>query len=112
VGELDAVDDNLAFLMLLKPVDAADQCRLAGARRAANNDFFALGYRELDIAQNMELAEPLIDADQIDSRYVRLRHGRDRGRRLNHDPSWAPQIHYERKQNPALDPECPFPQTD
>ena len=40
--ELDAVDDDLAFLMFLQPVDAADQRRLAGARRPADDDALAL----------------------------------------------------------------------
>ena len=34
VGELDAVDDDLALLVLLQPVDAADHRRLARARTA------------------------------------------------------------------------------
>ena len=42
VGEFDAVDDDLALLMLLEPVDAADQRRLARSRRPANDDALAL----------------------------------------------------------------------
>ena len=45
VGELDAVDDEVARLMLLEPVDAADQRGLARARRAADDDALALGAR-------------------------------------------------------------------
>ncbi len=42
VGELDAVDDDLALLVLFEPIDAADHRRLAGARRAGNDDAFTL----------------------------------------------------------------------
>jgi hypothetical protein len=41
VGQLDAVDDDLALLVLLEPVDAADQRRLARARRPADHDALA-----------------------------------------------------------------------
>ena len=41
VGELDAVDDDLALLVLLQPVDAADHGRLAGARGPADDDALA-----------------------------------------------------------------------
>ena len=44
VGELGAVDDDAALLVLLEPVDAADHRRLAGAGRAADHD--ALAARE------------------------------------------------------------------
>ena len=45
VGQLDAVDDDVALLVLLEPVDAADQGRLARARRAADDDLLALAHR-------------------------------------------------------------------
>ena len=32
VGQFDAVDDDLALLVLFEPVDAADHGRFAGAR--------------------------------------------------------------------------------
>jgi hypothetical protein len=35
VGQFDAVDDDLALLVLFQPVDAADQRRLARAGRPA-----------------------------------------------------------------------------
>jgi hypothetical protein len=41
VGQFDAVDDDLALLVLLQPVDAADHGRLARARRAADHDALA-----------------------------------------------------------------------
>ena len=41
VGELDAVDDDLAALVLLEPVDGADERRLAGAGRAEDDDHLA-----------------------------------------------------------------------
>ena len=41
VGQFDAVDDDLAFLMLLEPVDAADERRLAGTGRSGDDDALA-----------------------------------------------------------------------
>ncbi len=41
VGELRAVDDDLALLVLLQPVDAADHRRLARAGRAADDQLLA-----------------------------------------------------------------------
>ena len=41
VGQLDAVDDDAALLMLLEPVDAADHGRFAGAGRPADDDALA-----------------------------------------------------------------------
>ena len=38
VGQLDAVNDDAALLPVLKPVDAAQQRRLAAAGRAADDD--------------------------------------------------------------------------
>jgi hypothetical protein len=38
VGQFDAVDDDLALLVLLEPVDAADQRRLARARLGPADD--------------------------------------------------------------------------
>ena len=62
VGELDAVDDDAALLMFFEAVDAADQRRLAGARRAADDDPLALRDGQVDVLEDMELAVPLVDA--------------------------------------------------
>ena len=40
VGQFDAVDDDLAALVLFQPVDAADQGRLARTGRAADHNPF------------------------------------------------------------------------
>jgi hypothetical protein len=60
--ELDAVDDDLAFLEFLQRVDAADQRRFARARRAADHDALALGDIEVDVAQHVKIAVPLVEA--------------------------------------------------
>ena len=65
VGELDAVDDDAALLVLLQPVDAADHGRLAGARRAADDDALAARDVQVDVAQHVELAVPLVHADHL-----------------------------------------------
>jgi hypothetical protein len=66
VGELGAVDDDLALLVLLQPVDAADHRRLARPRRAADDQLLAARDLEVDVAQDVELAIPLVDADHLD----------------------------------------------
>ncbi len=66
VGQLDAVDHDAALLVLLEPVDAADHGRFAGARRPADHDALALGDPQVDVAQHVEIAVPLVDADQLD----------------------------------------------
>ena len=62
VGERNAIDDDVALLMFLQPVDAADHGGFAGARRPADDDALALLHIEVDVAQHMELAVPLVDA--------------------------------------------------
>ena len=71
--ELDAVDADRPALMLLEPVNAADQGRLARSRGAANHDALAAPDGEVDVAQHMERAEPLVYAQHLDRR-VRRRH--------------------------------------
>jgi hypothetical protein len=74
VGELDAVDDQVPALVFLEAVDAADQGRLARARGAADHDALAARDVELDVAQHVELAVPLVDAVESDDRCF-SRHG-------------------------------------
>src|SRR5260221_4968314 len=64
VGNLDAVDDDAAGIVTLEAMDAANQGRLAGARRAADHDLLALAYLEVDRLQGLERAEPFFHALQ------------------------------------------------
>src|SRR4030095_15442807 len=66
--ELDALDNDPAFLELLQRVDAADQGLLAGARRAADHDALALGDIEVDVAQHVKVAIPLVERVDTDDR--------------------------------------------
>jgi hypothetical protein len=66
VGEFLAVDDDLALLVLLQPVDAADHGRLARPRRAADDDALAAHHLEVDVLQHVELAVPFVHADDLD----------------------------------------------
>ena len=70
-GQFGAVDDDAALLVLLQPVDAADHGRLAGARRPADHDALAALDREVDVAQHVEFAVPLVHADDLDGERVR-----------------------------------------
>jgi hypothetical protein len=67
------VDDDLTFLVLLKPIDAADERRLARAGGASNDDAFAFHHREVDVAQHVEVGIPLVHADDFDG-HVGRRH--------------------------------------
>ena len=71
-GELDAVDHDVAALVLLEPVDAADHGRLARPRRPAHDDLLALPDVQIDVLEHVELAEPLVHAPQHDHRRVVL----------------------------------------
>src|SRR5215208_5273246 len=66
VGQLDIIDDYAALLMLLKPIDAADQRGFAGPGGAANDDAFTLVNREIDVAQDVKVAIPFVQADDVD----------------------------------------------
>jgi hypothetical protein len=68
VGQRHAVDDDRAFLVLLQPVDAADQRRLARAGGTGDHDALAARHLEVDVLQHVEVAEPLVDAGEADDR--------------------------------------------
>jgi hypothetical protein len=76
VRQLDAVDDDLPALVLLEPVDRADEGRLAGARRAEDDDHLARRQTicdgQVDAAQHVELAEPLVHVAADDERREEL----------------------------------------
>ncbi len=55
--------------MRLEPVDAADQRGLAGSRRPADDDALAAFDAERDVAQDVEIAEPLVDALHVDVKH-------------------------------------------
>ena len=71
--QFDSVNEDPAALMRLEPVDAADQRRFAGSRRPADDDALAAFDLEVDIAQSVEVAEPLIYADHRDGGILRRR---------------------------------------
>src|SRR5258708_896629 len=77
-AQRDTGDDDLAALVLLQPVDAADHRRLPGAGRPADHDAFALVDLEIDVLEDVELAEPFVDMAQLDDRRPRsrIRHAR------------------------------------
>src|SRR4249919_3290231 len=68
-GHLDAVDKNLPALMLFQAIDAADHCRLAGTRRSADHDALAATDLQIDVAEHVEIAIPLVELDELDGRF-------------------------------------------
>jgi hypothetical protein len=67
VGEFNTVNNEPTLLMFFQAIDAADQRRFARTRRAADHDALALGHREVDVAQHMEIvAVPFVDLVEDD----------------------------------------------
>jgi hypothetical protein len=66
VEHVDAVHDHLAGGRLLQPVEAAQQRRLARARRPDHEDQLALGDPEVDPLQDVKGAEMLVEAARVD----------------------------------------------
>jgi hypothetical protein len=63
---------TIALLVFLQPVDAADHRRLAGAGRPADDDALAAHDLEVDVAQHVEIAVPLVHVLDLDGD-IRLR---------------------------------------
>ena len=66
VGQLDAVDNDAAGVVLFQPVDAADQCRLAGTRWPHYDNHFLSADVQVDIFESLEVAKELVDAQHLD----------------------------------------------
>src|SRR5581483_9679117 len=62
VGDLDVVEEDLAVLRLLEPVQTAKQRALAGAARADDADDLAAANGEVHVAQHLEVAEAFAEA--------------------------------------------------
>ncbi len=60
LGQFHAIDDDTAALPALDPVDASEQRRLAAAGWPANDDALAPHDGQIDVAQHVEGAEPLV----------------------------------------------------
>ncbi len=77
------VEADRALVDRLEPVDRAAQGGLAGAGRADDHDHLAAVDRELDVLQDVEVAEPFVDVVEDDegitggraARRIGLRHG-------------------------------------
>src|SRR5918999_1924152 len=85
VGELDAVHDDPAAVVLLQPVDAPDQRRLPRPRGAGDDDHLLATDDEIDAGERLEVAEPLLDSLHDDHRLNRPARAGGRARsRLRH----------------------------
>ncbi|CUX19040.1 6-pyruvoyl-tetrahydropterin synthase (modular protein) [Agrobacterium tomkonis CFBP 6623] len=74
VGQFDAINLDRARLVFFQPVDAADHGRFARSRRAGDDDALALHHFQVDVAQYVEIAIPLVHAGDFDC-HVRCRDG-------------------------------------
>jgi hypothetical protein len=72
LGQRLAVEGDRALVDGLEPVDRAAQRRLAGARRTDHDDDLTAVHGEVDVAEDVELAEPLVDAVEYDERVTRV----------------------------------------
>ena len=70
--DLLAADEDPARVDRLEQVDAAQQRRLPGARRADQADDLVLGQREVDPAQHLGLAERLPEAVDLERAHASL----------------------------------------
>ena len=66
--QLLAVDQDGAFVDRLEPVDGAAQSGLAGSGRADEDHDLTMGNVQVDVLQDVEIAEPLLNALQRDDR--------------------------------------------
>ena len=64
--QFHAVDKDAPGLMLFQTIDASDHRRFARPGRPANNDTFPAHDLEVDVAQNMKIAVPLVQLDELD----------------------------------------------
>src|SRR5690606_38446857 len=71
VRQLSSVDDDASLLVLLQSVDAANERGFARSGRTADDDPLAAGDGQVDVMQDMELAVPFVDADELDHRLTR-----------------------------------------
>jgi hypothetical protein len=69
VGQLHAVDDDAALLVFFQTIEATNRRRLAGTRRPAQDDTFALFDVEVDVFEHVELAVPLVDALHLNNAF-------------------------------------------
>jgi hypothetical protein len=69
VAQRQAVDDDVAGLNRLEPVDAANQGAFATATRAADHDDISRLDGEINVLEDVKRAEPLIDLAKLDHDY-------------------------------------------
>src|SRR5690349_10489258 len=66
LADQHAIDIDPSGAWFFQVVDAAQQRRLAGTARSQDRDFLAAGDVEVDAAQNLELAEALVQVDNAE----------------------------------------------
>ncbi len=66
IEQIDAVDSHAAGGRLLEPVEAAQQGRLARARRPDDEHQLPLRQQEINTLQDMKGAEMLVEAPRLD----------------------------------------------
>ena len=74
MAEFDAIDDDLTVLMLFQPIDATDEGRLARTGGPNDNKHFLRHDFQRDIAQDVEIAKPLVHVTTNNYRLVARHH--------------------------------------
>ena len=64
-GQFHAINKISPGLMLFQTIDASDHRRFARPGRPANDDTFLAHDLEVDVAQNMKIAVPLVELDEF-----------------------------------------------
>src|SRR5215471_7028298 len=77
VGERHSVDNDLAALEILNPVDTAQQGRLARTGRSTDHNALAATDLEIDVGQHMKRAEPFVQAGDLYGRSIGSQAGGD-----------------------------------
>ena len=70
VGEFDIVDNNITLLVLLEPIESADQGRFARAGRPADYDSLPAIDFKIDILKHVKGTIPLVHLLDFDDDFV------------------------------------------
>ena len=67
VAELNAVHNDLSFLMFFEAIETANECGFPGTGRTEDDHHFSLLNGEADASKNMELIKPFMHVTADDN---------------------------------------------